>query len=536
MSDEHAKAQPDGAAPTSAAAGALLDHDGATLVAPSGLVAGTSLAPATSSAPSLAPSPHELVAGRYEIQGLIGSGGMGTVYRARDRELDELVALKVLRHELASTPEMLERFRREVKLARRVTHRNVARVFDIGEHAGEKFLTMELVEGDSLGALLEREGRLPLGRAVEIARGICAGLASAHAAGVVHRDLKPDNVLLARDGRVVVSDFGIARALVVGSSAETMGSVVGTPAYMAPEQVEGRHDVDHRADIYAFGALFYEMLVGERAWPGDAPFAVAAARLVADPPDPRAVRAELPAACAELVLCCLERRPEDRVASIAEVEAGLAAVVLPTLVGVGEPRGPGATGAPGTAGATLAAGPRARQPDKTVAVLPFRNTGGPEDAYLADELTDDLIDNLSMTPGLRVSARGAVARYRNADGDPREIGRDLGVRVVVEGSVRRTRGGLRVTARLVSVADGFQLWAKRFDRPAEDALAVNDEAAAAIAAALTVEHQKSERDAPSDPRAVELYLRARHEYRKFWPEHQRRAIEHFDQALALAPR
>ena len=188
-----------------------------------------------------------LLGDRYELLGLIGVGGMGSIYRARDRELDEVVALKMLRTDLVSSPAILERFRREVKLARRVTHRNVARVFDIGEHDGDKFLTMELVDGESLGALVAREGALPFARVVEIVSGICAGLTCAHAAGVVHRDLKPDNVLLASDGRVVLTDFGIARAFTDGGAGSTMGLLVGTPAYMAPEQVEGQREIDARA-------------------------------------------------------------------------------------------------------------------------------------------------------------------------------------------------------------------------------------------------------------------------------------------------
>jgi serine/threonine-protein kinase len=191
-------------------------------------------------APSMTPPDHgpALVAGRYEIQGLLGSGAMGTVYRARDRELDETVALKVLRKDLAAAQGMLERFRREVKLARRVTHRNVARTFDIGEHAGERFLTMEFIEGEMLGARVARLGRLDVGAACAIAADVCAGLSAAHAAGVLHRDLKPENVIVAKDGRSVITDFGIARALAEVEAARTGGGLVGTPAYMSPSKTD----------------------------------------------------------------------------------------------------------------------------------------------------------------------------------------------------------------------------------------------------------------------------------------------------------
>ncbi|MCW5838232.1 MAG: serine/threonine protein kinase, partial [Labilithrix sp.] len=222
-------------------------------------------------APARVTSPEEsppLLAGRYELRGMLGAGAMGTVYRAFDRELDEVVALKMLKKELASS-DMIERFRREVKLARRVTHKNVARTYDIGEDGGERFLTMEFIEGEMLGSLLARRGRLPLDEVVRLALDVCAGLAAAHAADVLHRDLKPENVIVAKDGRAVITDFGIARAAAPGDLSRTVGGIVGTPAYMAPEQVEGATDLDARADLYALGAMLFELLTGQMAWQGD---------------------------------------------------------------------------------------------------------------------------------------------------------------------------------------------------------------------------------------------------------------------------
>ncbi len=342
---------------------------------------------------------------------------------------------------------------------------------------------------------------------------------------------------------MVVTDFGIARALasaLQGSAVKTQGLFVGTPAYMAPEQVEGRAEIDARADIYAFGALLYELFTGQRAWPGESPFNVAAARLLQPPPDPRAKRPDLPADCAELVLCAMARAPEDRPASIGEAAAALA-LAGARLSGARaghdtEPMSRPATSSRRAPLRLVAPPPIAPAPsEKTVAVLPFRNAGPPEDDYLAEELTDDLIDGLSMTRGLKVRARGAVMRFRGTGGDPREIGHEIGVQVVVEGSVRRAGGQARVSARLISVVDGFQIWAKRFDRPERDVLSINDEAARAIAEALTLDGRASPREAPSDPLAIDLYLRARHEYRKFWPEPVARSIALFEQALAVAP-
>src|SRR5687768_8698896 len=243
-----------------------------------------------------------VVAGRYEIQGFIGSGAMGTVYRALDRELDEIIALKVLKKELAGASGMLERFRREVKLARRVTHKNVARTFDIGDDGGDRFLTMELIDGESLSRRLARLGRLPFREVAAITKDICAGLAVAHEAGVLHRDLKPDNVIVAKDGRAVITDFGIARAFAGGDSQTAAGVFIGTPLYMAPEQVEGMVELDARADLYALGAMMYELLTGEPAWQRATLVAVAAARLLSPPPDPSAKVPDVPEDLRTLVL------------------------------------------------------------------------------------------------------------------------------------------------------------------------------------------------------------------------------------------
>ncbi|MCC6645453.1 MAG: protein kinase, partial [Polyangiaceae bacterium] len=460
------------------------------------------------------------VAGRFEILALIGAGGMGTVYKARDAELDEIVALKVLRRELVGSPAMVERFRQEVRLARRVTHRNVARAFDIGEHEGERFLTMEFVDGRSLADA--RDDRpMALARLVELGAALTAGLGAAHDAGVIHRDLKPDNILLARDGRVVITDFGIARAT-EGNPARTQGGVlVGTPAYMAPEQVEGR-EIDARADLFALGVILFELSTGRLPWGGDTPMAAAAARLVSPPRDARALG--VGESLALLLDRCLARDPSQRPASAAEVASALRALPLdvPLAAERHEP-------AVARTQATPIAKPVARS--KSVAVLPLRCAAG-DDAYLAEGLAEDLVDLLSTTPGLRVKPRGAVSG--SAGHDARAAGASLGVDVVVEGSLRRSGETLRVNVRVIDTASGFQLWAKRFDRPASEILQVSDEVAQATAAALTVEAPGAER-APADPRVLDLKLRARHEYQRFSAAGAGRAVELYTEASALAP-
>jgi eukaryotic-like serine/threonine-protein kinase len=485
---------------------------------------------ATQSPPTPAGPSRQVIGERYEILGLLGSGGMGNVYKARDLELDELCALKVLRPELAGAPGVIERFRREVKLARRVTHPNVARVFDIGERGGEKILTMELVDGEPLSALLAREESLSLARLVAVASAICAGLEAAHAAGVVHRDLKPDNVLLERGGRVVLTDFGIARAAAAEGALAT-ASFLGTPAYMAPEQIESKAPVDARADLYALGAMLFELSTGERPWQGETIFAVAAARLLHPPPDPRTVRPDLPAGLAALVQRCMARRPEDRFPSAVAVASALAALTLPAPASspsLGSPWGQ----SPQTPGAKVHDAGSA----KRVAVLPFRNAGAKEHDYLADGLTEDVIDVLSMAPGLRVTSRGVVMRYKGSDRDPRDVGRELGVQVIVDGTVRRGGGGVRIAARLASVADGVQLWARRFDRPDAELYAVSDDAARAIAEALAVEMGAAPRAPDADAEAMDLYMQARAAYHLFFSDLGGEAsLPLFERALGRAP-
>jgi TolB-like protein len=451
----------------------------------------------------------DVFAGRYEILGLLGMGGMGSVYRVRDRELDEIVALKLIRREL-TTPAMLGRFRQEVKLARRVTHENVVRTYDFGEHGDDRFLTMEYVDGRALSRLLEERGALPAAEAVRIGRALCSGVAAAHRAGVLHRDLKPDNVLVEGSGRVAITDFGIARA---AGAEGTIGGVVGTPAYMSPEQVQGL-EVDARTDIYALGAILFELLTGRRAWPGEQPFAVALARVQQPPPDPRAVR-PVADGLAAVVLECLARDRDARYATADELSAALGAVeatgTLPSPVVAPVP----------SASAT------------SVAVLPFRNAGQPGDGYIAEGLTEEIVDGLSASPGLRVRSLGTVLGV--GAGDPREIGRKLDVQVVVEGSVRRGPEGLRISARVVNVADGFQLWGRRYDCTEREALVISDAVTKEIAASLTVNLAARDRSAASDPRVIDLYLRGRAEVRRRWDDDLEPAIVVLEEALAIAP-
>jgi TolB-like protein len=470
-------------------------------------------------APLEASGSAELFAGRYAMLGLVGRGGMGAVYRVRDTLVGDVVALKVLEVGPEPAQEWLERFRREVRLARRVSHAHVARTFDLGEHAGQLYLTMEYVEGENLQALLERERALAPARAARIVLALCEGLAAAHAAGVVHRDLKPANVLVDAGGRVVLTDFGIARA-VAGEAASRTQGLVGTPLYMAPEQLESG-EVDARADLYAVGLVLYQLLTGEPPFTGESAMAIAVARLRQPPPDPR-LRASVPDALAEVVLACLAREPADRPAGALDVAAALRG----WLASVGEPvevPGPPAPGAASTGRAfppVTPSAPGARQgtpapgtppPERAVstltppsgvqwgtprtplrpgeqalAVLPLRFLGPREQEALGDGVTESLIDLLSRTHGLKVQSSGATARFRQ-ERDPRVAGRELGVDLVVDGTVQAIGRTVRATLRLVDGASGTQLWSGRLDETDDDVFALQDRLAQRMTEALRLE-------------------------------------------------
>jgi len=261
---------------------------------------------------------------RYELLSEVGRGGMGIVYRARDRETDEVVAIKVLRTEVAQDSGMMERFKNELRLARKITHKNVCRIYDFYRTGASAYITMELIEGESLRQMLNHGGAMPVERGIHLARQICAALHEAHSQGIVHRDLKPENVMLNQSGTIKVMDFGVARSVNTGST--LTGAVLGTPAYMAPEQAEGKR-VDNRADIYAFGLVLYEMFTGIAAFAADTPLAIALKQIREMPVRPRELEPSLPPALEKTILKCLDKSPGRRFQAVDELDAALAAVL-----------------------------------------------------------------------------------------------------------------------------------------------------------------------------------------------------------------
>jgi TolB-like protein/predicted Ser/Thr protein kinase len=458
-------------------------------------------------------------AGRYEIDALLGRGGMGAVYRVRDLELDEVVALKLL-DVATSAPDAIERFRREVRLARRVTHRNAARTYDLGEHEGLRFLTMEYVEGPSLRELQEQR-RLEFSKVLDVVRQIAEGLAAAHAAAVMHRDLKPANVLIepgsvAGIGRVVITDFGIARGLQASDETLQTHGTLGTPAYMAPEQLGGE-SVGPPADVYALGLIAYELLTGELPYKRASTMETALARLHESPPD-LAASHDIDPDLASLLALMLSRAPEERPPP-AEV-ANAIAEQQDVLVRL-------------SASEVSAPTPIRRL---SLAILPFLYRGPPDTAYIGEALGDELIDLLAMTKSLRVSAGGATARYtERRDRDPRTIGIELGVDALVDGTVQVAGERVRIAARLLDVDTGFQRWSERFEGSIGDVFELQDKLGKRIAEALRVEVEHSVHRGDATPEAIEHYLRGRQLARTWDLKGPGGAVAQFARCLELAP-
>ena len=476
-----------------------------------------------------------LVAGRFELRGLIGVGGMGSVYRARDVTLDEMVALKVIAREIAREPGMIERFRREVKLARRVTHPNVARCFDIGQDGDDRFFTMELVEGESLGTRMAREQRLSSEATIAIALEVCAGLGAAHRAGVVHRDLKPDNVLLAADGRVVLTDFGIASARLANDGASrTVGIIVGTPEYMAPEQVEGVRDLDGRADIYSLGAMMFELVTGCAAWTGPSSLAIVAARLAMEPPDPRKYVA-VGDALAEVIVRCMARRREDRFADVDRVASALRGAGA----AIDRSHHDGST-------ARFAADEVPSRVDERAAlrvksVLVFARSDEDDDLghAVADGLGDLVERHLRGATTLRVVAGSAVRTARLRLGSGRASGthaaRELDAAVIIDTTVALAGESVAVDVEVVNVVDGLVLSSRQHTGRRAELFAVAAAIARDVAEMLLAGNTPTLPGGIADGGSLDLWLRARFESRATVPFAMDRAVALFERAIARTP-
>jgi TolB-like protein/Tfp pilus assembly protein PilF/tRNA A-37 threonylcarbamoyl transferase component Bud32 len=506
-------------------------------------------------------------AGRYQIVEELGQGGMGKVYKAFDREVNVRVALKLVKPEIASDKNTIERFRNELKIARGISHKNICRMYDLGREAGFYFITMEYVSGEDLRSFIRRARRLDVGTAVSIGRQICEGLLEAHRLGVVHRDLKPGNIMIDREGNAKIMDFGIARSL-KGKGITGAGVMIGTPEYMSPEQVEGK-EADERSDLYALGVILYEMVTGHVPFEGDTPLSVAVKHKSEIPRDPRELNAQLPEDLSRLILRCLEKDKEKRYPSATAVSAELEKIErgITTAERTAPAAKSGTWGertrpfrlkrllVPLSAVVALVAvalvlwrglpGRRAAGPagEPSVAVLPFEDLSPAKDEeYFCDGMTEELINRLSNIRGLKVPARTSVFMFKGRASDIHDIGKKLNVRTVLEGSIRKMGQQLRVTARLINVSDGFDLWSDTYDRELKDVFNVWDEIALTIADKLKLtllsdEKARVVRHSTENLEAYNLYLLGRYFfYKGHVEEDYKKAIGYIEQALAKDPK
>lgn len=526
-------------------------------------------------APSGPRTPHrsgdpgfELEAGatlgpRYQVLSLLGKGGMGTVYKAHDAELDRTVALKLIRADLVSRPEAMLRFKQELLLASRISHKNILRIHDLVEVDGTRFISMAYVDGEDLHALLQRQSPLPLDRVMSIARQLCAALDAAHAEGIIHRDLKPQNVLLDRDGNAFISDFGLAKSLEAGAAQVThTGEMLGTPQYMSPEQVQGKQ-ADRRSDLYALGLLIYEMAAGQVPFASESIYQTMFLRTQEPPKDPKLLNAELPDFLNRIILRCLERDPARRYQNAHEILQDLAAGQPPRrTLNLSAPRRHRRTwllsaGVLLIFSVILWGAPRIRQavrPDspatpasnggsassverKSVAVLPFTVLGDQSSlGYIAAGVGEALSARLFQLKDVYVPAF-TEAQNVAGTGSPDAVARNLGVKFVVHGTVTAAGHKIAFVVNLQDIAQGKRIWAKEFSGLDQDLLTLEDQIYGDLLTALnltpdTEERARAATHSTDNIVAYDLYLKGRNALRG----HQdvanlKAAIAYYEQAL-----
>jgi serine/threonine protein kinase/Tfp pilus assembly protein PilF len=476
--------------------------------------------------------------GPFEVLGLIGAGGMGEVYKARDTRLDRTVAVKVLPPEFSNDPRRRSRFEREAKTIAGLSHPHICTLHDVGEHDGAMFLVMELLEGEPLRTRLS-QARLPVAAVVEIALQLADALECAHAKGIVHRDIKPENIFITPRGAAKLLDFGIAKQATQQADADASSAAtrvpteppaMGTVAYMSPEQVRSEA-LDARTDLFSLGVVLYEMATGTAPFRGATSGAVLGEILTKAPTAPVRLNPEVPADLERLVNKLLEKDRELRYQSARDLRVDLERLRRALT----EPAMADRPSAIGRHGRT----PVSAECLPSIAVLPFVNmSGDKEQEYFSDGLAEEAINVLSRIPGLKVIARTSAFAFKGKQEDVRTIAGALGVANILEGSVRKAGNRVRVTAQLVAGTDGSHLWSERYDRELTDIFAIQDDIAAAIAGALQV--KLSVKAASPDRRvanldAYESYLKALYLLWKLSPEALARCRECLERAIALDP-
>ncbi len=543
-------------------------------VAPSGYASSVA---ATSITAFLSLQPGVIFGGRYEILSVLGQGGMGAVYQARDRELDRLIALKVIRPELATDPAILQRFKQELILARNITHKNVVRIYDLGEADGIRFITMEYVDGEDMRTLLRKHGKFSAQDAIPMIEQVCRALDAAHSEGVIHRDLKPQNVMRDKQGRIVVMDFGLARSL--GDSGMTQtGAIVGTMEYMSPEQALGSQ-LDQRSDIFSVGLIFYELLTGKSPYHADTAIAslMRRTREVAKPASD--VENTVPRSLSAIVSRCLEREPANRYHSVVELLQQLNAweanpnisadalskmiphpIIHPSRFNIDLPgkRWMWIAAAvlvivmAGVVGRTLLNKPTQGQyaakgipplnQGKYVAIMPLKLVGDEKAlGYVADGIEEALTAKLFQVKEVRLSSSSSVDAVAKKDLPLPKLANELGANLIVQGMVQGSGDKLRVTLRLDDATAGKTVWSEEFAGVPGDLLALEDQIYGRMVGALALKPSNEElartgAHPTENLKAYDLYLQGRNVLRN---SHDAagisQAISLFEQAIDKDP-
>ncbi len=453
---------------------------------------------------------------QYQILEKLGEGGMGVVYKAQDTKLDRLVALKFLPSRLAASEEDRARFIQEAKAASALNHPNILTIYEFDQSEGQYFIAMEYIDGASLKAILEEhksKGKfLPLEQVLDYAAQMAEGLSKAHGKGIVHRDIKSDNVMVTAEGRLKIMDFGLAK-LRGGVGLTRTGTTVGTLAYMSPEQILGE-EVDHRTDIWSFGVVLYEMLTGQVPVRGEHEAAIMYEVLNVEPKAVETYRADVPENLLILLSKLLQKDRSRRMASAIEIIDGLK---------------------------NLAKSPAQSAPEKSIAVLYFENMSSEKESdYFCAGITEDIIIDLSKIKDLKVVSRTDILPFRNKEVNTRQVGEALRVNYILEGSVRKAGNKIRITAQLIDVRNGYHVWADRFDRLVEDIFDLQNEVSQRIVEALKVSLTDSEKQSlakkPTDDlRAYDFYMRGREYLNKRGKKNNEAAIQMFENAISIDP-